>query len=126
MKKELISPKNLDTFLKPGETIFKLGPDKILTPGAKDALRNRGIQIQYTKEICTSAQAVPCSSDRVADPACKPEAQLKAIGAPDQIRNQTCMAMHIVEILDKDYGISDPEMLKTITIAVISQLNDLK
>ncbi|WDP90335.1 MAG: hypothetical protein HUN04_11765 [Desulfobacter sp.] len=114
MKKELIGPNNLDKFLGPEETVFRMGPDKILTPGAKDILRNRGVRIEYTKETCPA----PAATD-----ACGPDAQLRAIGSPDQVRSQTCMAMTIVDLLGREYGIQDPEVLKEITLAVMSKID---
>lgn len=117
MKKKLIGPNTLDKFLGPDETVFKMGPDKILTPGAKDILRNRGIKIEYTRETC---QAPPV---RPAQDGCMPDTGLKAIGSPEQIRTRTCMAMAIVALLDKAYGIKDPQALKDITLAVISRLD---
>ena len=108
MKKELIGPHNLDKFLGPDDTVFRLGPDKILTPGARDLLRNRGIRIKYTNDACE----VPAEQEKAGN------------ASDDVVRVLTGLAMTIVVLLDKDYGIKDPAALEEITLAVLPRLAD--
>ncbi len=47
MKKTLIGSSRVDEFIKGGEKTLYMDSTMILTPGAKDILRNKGVAIEY-------------------------------------------------------------------------------
>ncbi|MCP4115696.1 MAG: hypothetical protein GY737_09875 [Desulfobacteraceae bacterium] len=47
MKKTLIGSSRIDEFIKEGEKTLYMDKTMILTPGAKDILRDRGVVIEY-------------------------------------------------------------------------------
>jgi hypothetical protein len=110
MKKRLIACNNLDEFVQPGDTVFRSGPDTILTPGARDALRNRGVRIEYVKEATSCPSPVP------------PAGPEQAAVITDH-QSLTRMAEQIVRLLHLDYGVSDQESLERFTLAILSRLD---
>ena len=52
MKKRLITVKNLSEFVQNKELVVQA--DMIITPGAKDIIREQGVEVRYEKSFCES------------------------------------------------------------------------
>ena len=52
MKKRLITVKNLSEFVQNKELVVQA--DMIITPGAKDMIREQGVEVRYEKSFCES------------------------------------------------------------------------
>ena len=52
MRKRLITVKNLFEYVQENELVIQA--DMIITPGAKDIIREQGVEIRYEKSFCES------------------------------------------------------------------------
>ena len=111
MKKILIGAHNLDRFVQAGATTLCLGPEHILTPGAKDLVRNKGISIVYADPGCEkSAEEVPLK-----DPA----------SDPDTASAAEHLSMQIVKLLREDFNVTDDTRIRYVTLAVLKRIKGL-
>ncbi len=111
MKKKLIGPHNLDQFIQEDKGVLCLGPGHILSPGARDAARNRGISIVYSNSVQADT-ALECSTPQ----ACAPESEGKQ--TTEELSRQ------IVTLLKTEFNLSDPEMIRDVTVQVLNRLQN--
>lgn len=108
MAKQLVTVDNLDEFICGSDGKFYMDGTRIITPGAKDALAERHIEIVYGPGCAhagrSCAQASGCSAQAQASP--EDEEILIAIAAT----------------LQKDYGVTDPEKLRAMSLEVVKTL----
>lgn len=105
MKKELISASQLDSFTcLHGPRIYADPAHYILSPGAKDELTRRHIEIVYG----------PCPDY----PSCGHTMGGQPSGGVDDF------TISVAAVLKKDYGISDPDKLREMTLQVVKTLKD--
>ena len=98
MKKRLITVKNLSEFVQNKELVVQA--DMIITPGAKDIIRDKGIGVKYEKCCCES------------------ESKIK-----NEIKKDCGdLERKVIEILVKDYKITDFETVQKI----LSKLKELR
>ncbi|MCG8616682.1 MAG: hypothetical protein MI802_10735 [Desulfobacterales bacterium] len=97
MKKILIGAHNLEKFLK-GNTLC-LSKEHILSPGARDAARNRGISIIYGN--------APCADKTGSE-------------------NREELSRRIVTLLRTDFNLTDPEVIKNVTLEVLRRIETEK
>ena len=101
MGKRLITVKNLFEYIQDKELVVQA--DMIITPGAKDMIREQGIEVRYEKTCGISNSA-----------------------SGNEIRKNTrdCedLEKKAIEILVKDYKITDPETVRKI----LSKLKELQ
>ena len=93
MKKRLITVKNLSEFVQNKELVVQA--DMIITPGARDKIREQGVEVVYEKSCC--------------------EAKRKGRKDSQDFEKK------IVEILVKEYNITDPATVQKI----LSRLKEL-
>lgn len=105
MKKELISADQLESFTcLHGPRIYADPAHYILSPGAKDELAKRHIEIVYG----------PCPDY----PSCGHQLGYQpAKGADD-------FTISVAAVLKKEYGITDPNQLREMTLQVVKTLKD--
>ena len=98
MKKRLITVKNLSEFVQNKELVIQA--DMIITPGAKDMIRQQGVEVRYEKSCCESENKVK-------------NGMKKDCGDLEK---------KVIEILVKEYKITDPETVQKI----LSKLKELQ
>ncbi|MFT5728289.1 MAG: hypothetical protein ACI8PB_002442 [Desulforhopalus sp.] len=103
MKKKLISADNISDFLTAGANEIQVDNSMIITSGAKDYLRNKGVKIVYSK------QAAACSASPVNAKAGRPQ-DLKAV------------VSKIVSILRNDLQVGDAGTVESVTQKVLCGL----
>ena len=103
MGKTLVSENRLDHFICP-ETNAIYMEGLLLTPGAKDALRNRGVEIVYGKKPESTA----------------PLAGEAGSSGPDV--EVTELVAVIVKLLKTDFGVEDPDALRKICEQVLAEI----
>ena len=98
MKKRLITVKNLSEFVQNKELVVQA--DMIITPGAKDIIREQGVEVRYEKSFCESENKVK-----------------------NEIKKDCGdLERKVIEILVKDYKITDFETVQKI----LSKLKELR
>ena len=98
MKKRLITVKNLSEFVQNKELVVQA--DMIITPGAKDIIREQGVKVRYEKSFCESENKV--------------KNEIK--------KDCEDLERKVIEILVKDYKITDFETVQKI----LSKLKELR
>ena len=101
MKKRLITVKNLSEFVQNKELVVQA--DMIITPGAKDIIREQGVEVRYEKSFCESN--------------CKSENKVK-----NEIKKD-CQNFEkkVIDIITKEFKITDSETVQKI----LSKLKEL-
>ncbi len=107
MAKQLVERDNIAQFINPGETTFYVNQTLLLTPGAKDYLRENGIALVYGERPAATAQP-PAASTAV-------EKQQAAAPEPD-------LRVRIGEMLKNDFAIRDRQHIEDVTRKVMDRL----
>ncbi len=102
-KKQLVGVHNIEDFIEGGELIAS-GNEIILTPGAKDILRNRGISICYKEPLAEGNAHAKAT---------------KKIGKQQQEE----IAALIIRLLRNEYNVADPATLQDITVRVLERMD---
>jgi len=112
MKKTLIGSSRVDEFVKEGEKTLYMDSTMILTPGAKDILRNRGVVIAYGPRPAAEETA--------------PVSETKEVRETREIpaESMDCLVETIVGLLRNDFGVNDPEALREISLKVLNKINN--
>lgn len=104
ISKRLITKNNYESFLSQDKTALYLESDMILTPGAKDALRNLAVTIKYGKEPENSCP-------------------VKDSGATEQTGTDEAETVkQIVRLLKDDFKIEDASTMTEILKRVLEKL----
>ncbi len=101
-KKQLIGAHNIENFIQDGK-LTACGSEIILTPGAKDILRNKGISICYEK----------------------PLVEKKCAGKKEEMsvdKQQKEAAAIIIRLLRQEYGIDNSKELQAIAVRVLERM----
>jgi len=106
MGKQLVTRKNVDDLICIDEKKIYIEKDMILTPGAKDIIRNRGITIVYGKKEEKNKEVLNETDD-------KEEENLDKDKIEEKITN----------ILVKDFKISNDERVNKVVSDVLEVLN---
>lgn len=107
MKKELISLDNLDAFVcMSAPRVYVDSATSILTPGARDEIAWRGLEI--VNGPCPDYAACGHKSHGIAGPDVNED-----------------VLVGIAAILKKDHGVTDPEQLKRMTLEVVAAMRKL-
>ena len=107
MKKTLIQVNNLDDYIcKADSRIFVDSAGMILTPGAKDALRKRGIALVYGP--CPEAASCTLHAPAATGAACSRSAEKLLFG--------------IATVLKEEYGITDLEQLRRFSLKAVETI----
>lgn len=103
MGKTLITIQNLDQFICGGKLVMDSA--KILTPGARDELSKRGVQICYDE-----AAAQPCGHGDCAHHGHDEHNEELLIG--------------VAAIIKQHYGITDPDELRKVTLETVAVIGN--
>ena len=104
MKKKLVSVDTIADFLEAGATEFRVDNNSmILTSGAKDYLRQKGIKLVYAKEASDQCPAQP-------------------VGLP-RTENIKTLVAKIVSILSNDLQVRDAGTVERVTRRVLQGMN---
>lgn len=106
MKKVLIGPHNLDTFVQ-GDKLC-LAQEHILSPGARDAARNRGISIVYGNAVGAENRS---------------RGEKTACTATPESREE--LSRRIITLLRTEFDLTDPEAIRDITLKVLQRVEML-
>ena len=101
MRKRLITVKNLFEYVQENELVIQA--DMIITPGAKDIIREQGVEVRYEKSFCESN--------------CESESKMK-----NEIKKD-CQNFEkkVIDIITKEFKITDSETVQKI----LSKLKEL-
>ncbi|MFT5700130.1 MAG: ethanolamine utilization cobalamin adenosyltransferase [Desulforhopalus sp.] len=102
MKKKLVSADNISDFLSAGASELHVDNSMIITSGAKDYLRDKGIKLVYFKQIAGATRPANCKVSGGQD--------LKAV------------VTKIVSILRNDFQVKDAATVESVTQKVLSGL----
>ncbi len=109
MKKTLIGSSRVDEFIKGGDKTLYMDSTMILTPGAKDILRNRGVAIEYGPR---PAAPVSCPG--------------KTEEPQEKLENQEIQEESIDSLMETFTALlkNDPEAIREISRIVLDKLNE--
>ena len=107
MAKQLVQRDNITQFINPGETTFYVDQTLLLTPGAKDYLREKGIALVYGERPAATAQPAVAST---------PVEKLQATAQEPELR------VRIGEMLKNDFAIRDRKHIDDVTRKVMDRL----
>ena len=107
MAKQLVERGNIAQFINPGETTFYVDQTLLLTPGAKDYLRENGIALVYGERPVAAAQPVAVSTPVEKQQPAVPESDLRG---------------RIGEMLKNDFAIRDRKHIDDVTRKVMDRL----
>lgn len=109
MAKELITVANLDAYIRKDLGKLFITRNRLITAGAKDELRQRGVQLVYGEEPSPVQPAAPCGA---------------ACGAPAGVDTLKRLAAIVVAILREQYGIRDEKEIETIAVKILRIVKD--
>ena len=112
MKKTLIGSSRIDEFIKEGEKTLYMDKTMILTPGAKDILRNRGVAIEFgPRPVAETGETAPVS--------CPGDTQ--APGSPQEKQEESIDSLMetFLSLLE-----SDPEAIQEVSRIVLNKLEE--
>ena len=107
MAKQLVERGNITQFINPGETTFYVDQTLLLTPGAKDYLREKGIALVYGERPGVAAQPAGDSTSVEKQQPAMPESDLR---------------LRIGEMLKNDFAIRDRKHIDDVTRKVMDRL----
>ncbi len=121
MKKVLITKDNLDSFISREDGKIYVGSDKLLTPGAKDELARRKVQVVWGEspngESQADAAGCRCGCGSATFYVGPEEASL-------QPKSLAQLARTVAAMLSREYGVKDPEQLKNMTVEALKTIKD--
>lgn len=119
MAKELITADNVEQFVHDGKLCMDNG--KILTPGARDILSQKRIEIVYGESSAISAAA----REFVGQPCCNRTVVTSAAGS-HEVTTACCNAefdedvlVGVAAIIKRHYNITNPEELRRVTLTTV-------
>lgn len=128
MKKELICVDNLDAFICKQDGKLYVDQGRILTPGAKDELARRGVSVVYGPEPTPEPAAPSCQPAGPCRGCCGtgrtfyvgPEegSTLSMAGSLESL------TIAVASMLKKEYGVTDPEEIRAMTIEALKTIRD--
>ena len=120
MKKTLIKANNLDSFVQADGKSLCLGPGHILTPGAKDAARNRGLTITYSNQDLPAEEA----SKQPQGPDTADNRNLPDFLGDENTREE--IRQTVVRLLQTEFHITKNSQIRDITMAVLALMKTRK
>lgn len=107
MAKQLVERGNVAQFLKTGETTFYVDQTILLTPGAKDYLREKGITLVYGERPAAVSQSTEVSA---------------AAEKHQPLPQEPELRVRIGEMLKNDFAIRDRRHIDDVTRKVMDRL----
>jgi len=121
MKKVLITKDNLDSFISKEDGKMYVGPEKLLTPGAKDELARRKISVVWGEDPHVQQAADPAGCR------CGCGSATFYVGPEQetmQPKSLAQLARTVAAMLSREYGVTDPEQLKNMTVEALKTIKD--
>ncbi|MCH5277380.1 MAG: hypothetical protein J1E80_06045 [Desulfovibrionaceae bacterium] len=115
MAKELITVANLDAYVRKDLGKLFITPNRLITAGAKDELRSRGVQLVYGDEPAPVQPAAPCQG------VCGVS---RAGSAPAGVDTLKRLAVIVVAILREQYGIRDEKELESLAVKILKTVRN--
>ncbi|MDL2267399.1 hypothetical protein LJC46_05360 [Desulfovibrio sp. OttesenSCG-928-G15] len=118
MAKQLVTVDNLDEFLCANDGRFYMDGSRILTPGAKDALAARKVEIVFgpgcghAGQSCAQANG-GCACAQGSEGKC-------ACAAPEDEE----ILIAVAATLQKEYNITDPAELRAMSLEMVKTLKE--
>ncbi len=112
MKKVLVQADNLDEFICRADSKLYVDGSMILTPGAKDELARRGVVVVHAS----------CSDSASRGPRGSASPSLGA--ALGENANLEGLLLGVAAMLQKECGITDPELLKAASLQAIQTIKE--
>ena len=109
MGKELVTIDNLDDFICKNDGKFYMDGTRIITPGAKDALISRHVEIVYGSGCGHAGQS--CAA------AC-------GAGHDSPVLENEDLLIAVAATLRSEYGITDNDKLRAMTLEVVKTLRE--
>lgn len=107
MSKTLISINNIDQFICCNKLV--VDSSRILTPGARDELTRRGVEVVYGEGGCGCQSGAPCAAGTAGAGGAGGAGNAAAHYDED-------MLIGVAAIIKQHYGITDPEVLRKVTL----------
>jgi ethanolamine utilization cobalamin adenosyltransferase len=114
MKKTLIGSSRVDEFIKEGEKTLYMDKTMILTSGAKDILRKRGVAIEYGPRPVAETE-----TEKTAPVSCPGETQAPESPQEKQEESIDSLMETFLSLLE-----SDPEVIPEISRIVLNKLEE--
>lgn len=121
MAKELITVANLDAYIRKDLGKLFITPNRLITAGAKDELRKRGVQLVYGAEPAPAQPAACCPTSCGAGSSPSGGCGEKAPAGVDTLKR---LAAIVVAILREQYGIRDEKEIETIAIKILKAVKN--
>lgn len=120
MAKELITATNLDAYIRKDLGKLFITPNRLITAGAKDELRQRGVQLVYGPEPAPVQPAAPCPAS------CGTSGSSGGCGnsVPAGVDTLKRLAAIVVAILREQYGIRDEKEIETLAIKILKAVKN--
>jgi len=112
MGKKLIGCNCLDQYICREEMRVYLDSSLILSPGAKDELHRRGVEIVYSARPVEREKASPPEKCNTPEP---------GAGSNDRV-----LIEKIVQLLSTDYGLNDKDQIMDVSMRVVDTLHPKK
>ena len=123
MKKELISVENLDAFICRQDGKLYVSRNRILTPGAKDELHRRGVSVVSGEDPAPAVQ--PQAACRGGCGAGKTFFVGPEEGTPFTTASSLeSLSIAVASMLRKQYGVTDPEQVRSMTVEALKTIRD--
>lgn len=113
MAKKLVKAGSVKEFICKDTGKFYAQKDMILTPGAKDELREMGVKIEYGPK----PEVKKCDKEEITVE--KPVEEEKAFSLSAEN-----ILLGIAAILKNEYGITDPDQLMKVSIEVVNIIKE--
>lgn len=108
--KKLITKKNIHDYLIEGENEFYADSSMIISPGAKDIIRNKGIVIIYSNRKENSSKDIA---------ECK---EVSCLGVEEKSDNKLKTIRTIARLLTQEFKITNAKMVEEITSKVLNKI----
>lgn len=111
MKKKLVEVRNLESFICQANGAIYIDDTMLLTPGAKDELSKRRIKIVRNAKPSASCGADTCPA--------------RMCGGVAEESDYERLLYGVAAMVQKEYGIDDPQQLKDISCQIVKTLKNL-
>lgn len=121
MAKELITAANLDAYIRKDLGKLFITPNRLITAGAKDELRQRGIQLVYGEEPAPVQPAAPCRTSCGTGNSPSAGCGDRAPAGVDTLKR---LAAIVAAILREQYGMTDEKEIVTLAVKILKAVKD--
>jgi len=106
MQKKLIGPHNVADFICADEKTLRVDSGMILSPGAKDILRVKGISIVYGEKSPQTVDAAKKGNQETVKP-----------------DDKAMLVSKVINILRREYGVVEEDRIREISLMVMNKIS---